>query len=396
MNSQKWVLLAAFAFAFLLGGCNQGKTPTQKEEAAREWNGARSAVLTSLANEQYKSGNFDKARRTVDEALKMTPESEPLHVLSAKLAIENGQLELGEQELALARKYNPNDPEAYYLTGVVYQRWQKPQLAYDYYHQASAKAPAELAYVLAEAEMLVALDRSPEALTLLQGKVVYFEHSGAIRDVVGQLLMQAGRYPEAVASFREASILAEDDQGTRERLASALFHNNEFREAADILSRLVQTDAFNKRADLFTMLGECQLALGKPREARYSFESASSLDQYDAHIWECLGRAALEQGDLHRAELSLGRSIKLDSTVSDAHLLLGYTLLRQDKLAPALAEFQKANSIEPRDTVSLCMVGYTLAKMGHTDEAFQTYAKVLKIHPGDDMARTLMADVDGK
>jgi Flp pilus assembly protein TadD len=380
----------------LLGGCQQGRTPTQKEEAAREWNGARSSVLTSLANEQYKSGNFDKCRRTVDEALKMTPDSEPLHVLSAKLAIENGQLEVAEQELALARKYNPNDPEPFYLSGVVCQRWQKPQLAYDYYHQASGKAPAELAYVLAESEMLVALDHAAEALTLLQGKVVYFEHSGAIRDVVGQLLMQAGRYPEAVVSFREASILAEDDQGIRERLASALFHVNEYREAAEILARLTQLEAFAKRADLFTMLGECQLGLGKSREARYSFETASGLDQYNAHIWQCLGRAALETGDFRRAELALGRSVKLDGSVADAHLLLGYTHLRQNKLSEALAEFQKASAIEPRDTVTLCMVGYALQKMGRSDEAFQTYAKALKIKPGDDMARTLMADVDGK
>ena len=396
MNCQKWVLVAAFAIAFLIGGCNQGKNPSQKEQATREWNGARSAVLASLANEQFKSGNFDKSRRTVDEAIKMTPDSEPLHVLSAKLAIENGQLELAEQELTLARKYNPNDPEPYYLSGVVYQRWQKPQVAYDFYHQASGKAPAELSYVLAESEMLVALDRSPEALTLLQGKVVYFEHSGAIRDVVGQLLMQAGRYKEAAASFREASILAEDDQGIRERLASALFHSNEYREAAEILARLVQQDGFTKRVDLFTMLGECQLALGKPRDARYSFESASNLDQYSAHIWQCLGRAALETGDIRRAEMSLARSIKLDATVAEAHLLLGYAQLRQDRPAEALAEFEKANTLEPRDTVSLCMVGYALQKMGRSDEAFQTYAKALKIHPGDEMARTLMADVDGK
>ena len=211
------VLLSA-ALALSLFGCNSQKSPSQKEEANRSWNGARASVLASLANEQFASGNFEKCRRTLDDALKLVPDSEPLHILSAKLDIENGQLELAEQELKLARHYRPADPEPYYLSGVVYQRWQKPDVAYDFYHQAAAKAPAELAYLLAQGEMLVAMDRSPEALQMLASRVTYFEHSGAIRDAVGQLLVQAGRYHEAAAMFREASILSEDDAGVRERL----------------------------------------------------------------------------------------------------------------------------------------------------------------------------------
>src|SRR5438270_323546 len=80
--------LAPFILTAALAGCQQQKSPSQKEQANREWNGARASVLVSLANEQYKSGNFDNCRRSVDEALKLTPDSEPLHLLSAKLAIE--------------------------------------------------------------------------------------------------------------------------------------------------------------------------------------------------------------------------------------------------------------------------------------------------------------------
>ncbi|HEX4793030.1 MAG TPA: tetratricopeptide repeat protein, partial [Humisphaera sp.] len=310
--------------------------------------------------------------------------------------IENGQLELAEQELKLARHYRPADPEPYYLSGVVYQRWQKPDVAYDFYHQAATKAPAELAYLLAQAEMLVAMDRSPEALQMLASRVTYFEHSGAIRDAVGQLLVQAGRYHEAAAMFREASILSEEDAGVRERLALAQYQDKNYREASDILVRLVQTEAFSKRTDLFTVLGECQLALGKSREARYSFESASQLDQYDPHIWQCLGRASLEVADYHRAELSLKRALKLDPAAGESHLLLGFTYLHQNNAQQALDEFQKASSLDSRDTVSMCMVGYALQKLGKSEEAAQYYARALHLKPGDEMARTLMADVDLK
>src|SRR5690348_14437771 len=91
-----------------LAGCQNDKSE-QKEMANREWNGARSAVLASLANDQYKSGNFDKAGKTVEEALRLTPDSEPLHLLAAKLAIETGKLEKADDELKIARQYNRND-----------------------------------------------------------------------------------------------------------------------------------------------------------------------------------------------------------------------------------------------------------------------------------------------
>ena len=135
--------------------------------------------------------------------------------------------------------------------------------------------------------MLVTLDRQADALALLQGKVDYFEHSGMIRDAVGQLLMQLGSPAEAAAMLRQASILSEDDQSVRERLRVALYASHDFREAAEVLAKLVQNEQFAKRGDLFLMLGECQLQTGRTREARYTFETASQLDAQSAPISAC-------------------------------------------------------------------------------------------------------------
>lgn len=391
--------IAAAAAAAVLAlavsaGCQSETKQTNKEQATKRWNAARASVLTSLARDQYQGGNFEKCRATISEGLKLTPESAPLRVLSAKVHVEQGQLEAAENELKLARQHAPADGEAFYLSGVIYQRWQKPEAAFEFYKGASERSPAEISYLLAQAEMLVAMDRRGEALALLTEKVNYFEHSGVIRDAVGQLLMQSGRHGDAVAMFRQACILAEDDQGVRERLGLALYHNKNYRECADVLGKLVADEAYQTRADLFTVLGESQLQLGKSRDARYSFETASTLDPYSAPIWRGLGRAALEQGDLKRAELSLTRSVKLDPAPAETHLLIGYTRLRQNRLPEALTSFQTAHATDRRDTVSLCMIGYAYAKMGRQAEALQYYGKALSIRPGDDLATQLMAGVN--
>ena len=135
---------------------------SQRAEATQEWNGALRGVLGSLATEQFKSGNLDKARETVDSAIKLNPKNAELHILSGNIALEQGELELADQEFQRAQLIDPRQAESFYLDGVVYQRWQKPEQAYQLYQQAEAAAPQEVAYTLASAEMLVAMNRSED------------------------------------------------------------------------------------------------------------------------------------------------------------------------------------------------------------------------------------------
>ncbi len=183
MFGNRRFILAAFCLALALTvGCQQEKKqPSASEQAQKDWNAARAGVLVNLAKEQYQNASFDKCRQTINDALKLMPASEPLHVMSARVAIEQGQPEVAERELQLARQLSPSDAEPLYLSGVVYQRWQKPDTACDFYRQAAEKAPAELSYVLAEAEMLVALNRSKDCARASVGK--------------GQLFRAQRRYP---------------------------------------------------------------------------------------------------------------------------------------------------------------------------------------------------------
>ena len=395
--TRKLLIAPALAAALAVTGCanSGGKTNADagKELARKQWAGARANVLGNLAKEQYDNGSFDKARSTTDDALKMDPENAALRVLSARIAIEQGNLELADKELTLARRYSPKNAEADYFAGAVCQRWQKFQEAHDFYRSASEKQPGEIAYLLAQSEALVLLNRPDEALALLQNRVVFFESSATIRDAVGQLLMQKGKYDQAVDSFRQASVLASDDNAIREHLALAQVRTRQFRDAATVLERLMKDERYQKRADLYLALGECYLNTNRAREARDTFETATQVNPNQASIWMSLGKAALQLNDLRRAELALKRSISLEPASSEANLLIGYCRLRQKKTPEALAAFRKASALDPNDTVSLCMIGYVLEKSGKPRQALDYYAQALKLKPHDEMATRLMADV---
>jgi Tfp pilus assembly protein PilF len=387
--------VALLAAATVAGpvGCAQDQKPAKKQ-MTEKWNAVRAGVMYGMAKQQFESGDLDKGRDSVNQALKMDPRHVPSLILAARIAVEQNRLEDADRALTLARTTDPKNPETDYFSGVVYQRWQQPQKAYDYYQSAAEKAPAELPYLLAKAEMLTALDRQQDALDLLLPKVAYFEHSAAIRDAAGQLLLQAGKPAQAVDLLRQATILAADDLTLKEHLGLALFYAGQHRDAVDVLTKLTKDAPYNKRGDLLMALGESQMQLGKDREARETFETASQVDPSSPKVWLGLGKAALALNDPKRADLALRKAISLDGASGEAQLMLGYVRLRQDKMSEALTAFKKAATIDSTDPVSLTMVGYVYEKMGSKNQAMDYYGKALKLKPNDELASKLMAGVD--
>jgi tetratricopeptide (TPR) repeat protein len=382
-----------------LGGCASSKKQMgQQAQAAKRWNDARTDVLVGLARDEYNNQNFDESRQTIDEAMKISPDISQAHLLSARLYIEQGQLEAAERELDIARQLEPANgqanAEADYLSGVIYQRWQQPARALVFYQSACNKAPAELSYLLANAEMLVLMNQTDAALDLLQAKVTYFEHSGTIRDEVGLLLIQQGHYGEAAEMLRRASILAPDEPTIREHLAMALYYDKQYSQAVDVLTPLLQDENFAKRADLWLTLGECKMNLQESDEAVHDFQLAAGQSPESADIWLSLAKAQMQDDNLRSAELSIRRSLSLQADNSQTQLLLGYLRLRQGQPRQALTAFERANALDPSDSVALCMIGYALEKLGRADLSGKYYAQALQIQPHDEMASQLMARLE--
>ncbi len=394
MRMKLKALVITLAIAALAGCASNGKKPlTQKEAAVQQWNQARAAVLASLAKSQFEAGHLDKSAQTTGEALRLEPNNASLHVMNARILVEQGQLEQADAELTLARQFDPKNAEADYYSGIVYQRWQKPQQAFEAYSRASEKQPNELQYILAKAETLVAMGKAVDALALLKSQDQRFEHNPVLHHMIGQLQVDQGQYAEAVESLRQASVLAPDDLGVREHLAMAYLYNKQPREATDIFARLLKEDSQARRPELWIALGQCQLQTNRVSDARNSFDKATQLDASSAVAWRNLAKATLELGDTRRAEIVLRKAMAIQSENAECHLMLGYIRLRQERLSDALVEFQSASLLDRNDTLSLCMIGHVLEKQGKQSEAMKYYARALKIEPNDKLATKLMASV---
>ena len=387
----------SIAGLLICAGCNAGGlTPDQKLTANRQWNDARASVLASLALDQFKNGNFDKCQDTIDQALRLEPENANLHLLAAKLAIEQGKLEIAQAHLVTSQKIDPENAEADYLNGVVMQRWHQSQKAFECYTSAARKNVHELAYVLAQAEMLVELEKPLEASVLLESKAANFEHSGVLRDEQGEILMQLHKPREAVAAFRDAVVLCIGNSTVREHLGFALLADRQFSEAAEVLTRLSKDPDYSKRADILVALGDCQMKLNQLNEAHASYSAAVQLQPGAGNYWLSLARLELDLKEFDSADRAVRRAIALDPANADAQCLLGYVRLKQNQLPASLAAFKEAGALDPTDSTNLCLQGFVLQRMGKIGDAKACLTHALKVNPKDELAGKLLASLDPK
>jgi superkiller protein 3 len=388
---QQAVIIVLVAVA--IAGCDGAATTSSPSKVARQqWDDARAGVLAVLAQDQFRNGSFEKCQATLDEAVRLSPRNVDLHLLGVRLAIERGDLESARARLDALRPLAPTNPQVDYLSGVVLQRWQRPAAAMAAYAAAAAKDPGEVSYVMAEAEMMVAVGRVADAVALLRSQLDRFDHSAPLRDAVGQLLVQQHQYAEAANALRQATLLAGDDDVVREHLGLALFYAGQYSEAADVLGRLVRAEPHAKRADLLAALGGCQEKLGQAVSALGSLTAAADLEPDVIAYPLAAGRVAAQLGDLPEAGRLAARAVAIGPTNGEAQCLLGYVRLRQGKLEQSLAAFQAAATTDPADTTDLCLQGLVLARLGRRVEARAAFDRARQIHPDEPLIARCVAD----
>lgn len=388
-------LLALAVMAGILGGC-ASRGPSQKEKARANWNEARATVLLNLATEHYTHGNLVEARKTTNDALKLSTRVPGLHVLAAKLDIDEGKLQSASASIALARQLSPRDPEPDYLAGIIAERWQQNEEAVLAYRAASEKRPDELAYLMALAEALLGVDRAEEAAAALEERIVYFESSAPIRDMLAQVYQEMGRHEEAAELYRQAAVLAPDEPSLRERQALALMQAGQWAKAADQLERLVAMPENQEQASLHIALAECRMQQGNHAMARVWYQRATRVDPQNGAAWLGLGKASLETDDLERVEFALDQAESLRPTgqaAADVALLRGYLYLRQERPAEAARSFAAAMRAAPEDAMPLIMYGYCRQKLGDVEQAREYYTRALEIDPADPLAHELMGSL---
>ena len=353
MTIKRVLVTAAVALAVVAAGC-ESQMQKHRDEAKARWADSRAEMLTKFAQGAYTRGEVTKAREQVDEALRMSPKYAPLYVLAARLALEKGEPDTAVTYARTARDIDPKSAEALYVLGTAEQAVGRLDPALAAFAEAAGLDPDGDAYVLAEVEVLVALDRMPEAVERLQAAVNRMPGRLSVRMAYGDLQFMAHEYEQAAGTYRIARRLDSKRPEAGERLAVALYYSGAYAEAESIL-----TEAADARKDgaptwMLRMRAECLLALGRIDPARGLYNTMLKTEPGDPDVLLGLAKCDILQKRLEPARKMLEDALAHQPSHPEANALMGYLLVeanRPGEAIPHLTLALKSQSLPRRDTV---------------------------------------------
>ncbi|MCK4601864.1 MAG: tetratricopeptide repeat protein [Phycisphaerae bacterium] len=377
------IILAAVA------GCGNS-VPEARQEAYKRWYHARARMLYGVAVEHFKVGQLGRASNRAQEALTLEADYHEARLLLGKVYIEQGHYAAAAEQLDKVRQDKPTCDEVHYLLAVAQEKQGRLEEALANYRRAYALDNRNIAPVMAAAEVLVALRRTREAQLYIESYIVNAGEEPGMYEIAGRLAMMQRQYDKAADYYEQALDLDCRNVRYREALArSQVFAGRDDKAVRTFVDLLAQKD-YTPRAWVYTMLGDCYMSLGRPRDAKKVYQQASKLRPASPGIWTSIAKAALAVGDAPRAILSARQALQLDAGSLDATLVLGYALLRNRQVTRAVSVLNQATALHPQNGMLRCVMGLAYAAAGNNNRARQCYGHALRIEPENQLARELL------
>jgi len=373
----------------VLAGCNKPDSPTIQQQAHQRWYRTRANVLHGLASEHYQSGQLDKARAKILEALAMDADFAPGRTLLGKIYIEQGHYALAVGELTKAQEMMPRSADALYYLGVAQEKAGQTDAALVSYRRSQELDGTNMAPVIAAAEVLAGQGKVRQAQLYIESYVDNAGGEPGVFELAGRLAMMQQEFAKAADYFQQAQDLDFDNLGYIESLARAQYFAGRYDLALANLTHLAAQEGYPLTSSLHAMLGDCYTARGRIREARDAYMQAVELDPSNAGAWLNLARSTLTVGDPARAIIAARQALTLDGGSLDATLLLGYALLRDGQVSGSLHLLRPAVDRYPASAELLCVLGRAHDAAGDQSEAQRCYDAAMQVDPSSVLAREL-------
>jgi Tfp pilus assembly protein PilF len=202
----------------------------------------------------------------------------------------------------------------------------------------------------------------------------------------GSVLLQQGRYEEALDRFLQAQQLTPDNATVHNMVGLCHMQIHQLDEAVAAFDRALNlapsfTDARNNR-------GSAYLAQGKSHLAEVDFLAVLADTTYP-HRWECfynLGMAQVQQGRLGSAEESFKRAAFSPIPVYEAYLRLAEIAERQGRTDTAVDLLEEVRVKAPERMDVALALGRLLTQIDRREEARPHLDKVIASDPGSPLA----------
>ncbi|MEM6553142.1 MAG: tetratricopeptide repeat protein [Planctomycetota bacterium] len=394
----------ALAGMTFLAGCQTwGQV---KDEVASPYLDLRSNLILQMAESHFEAGQLEIAQKHVNDATKIDPTNPKLYLMDGRIALERGQLEramklfevsiqfdeqaAGDSEAALAQ----TNPDPHHFQGVIYQRWQRYDEALEAYGKAFALERDNPGHLMAMAGALVPLERTDEAIALLEEQRTYFDQSSALRASLGHLYRLQGNHRKAVRAFEEAVTLQPENAKLREELALSQAAAGDHADAASNLRIVIEDPDSRDRLDLHRLLAQSQIADGQINAARQTLINLTRRYAAEPDDWVNLAKLAWREKDYSATLFAAHNVTQLAPDRPEGYLLAGMVWQHRGNDVNALRMFDRAAELDVDDATPLVLRGVVLQRSGKPEAAALAYREALQRQPADPRAKRLLASVE--
>ena len=217
------------------------------------------------AQRRLQDGRAGEAAALCEEALRVAPEHPALLKIGAVAAFQSGDPGTAKKMLEAAVDRFPDDPEAHFNLGVVYQAGGLLEAALDSFSRSTRLSPGAAAAHYNRATALHELGRLEEAVTAYRDAVAAEPRNAPGHAGLAFVLRSIGRLEEAVAAYEQALDCDSQDAQSQSGYGIALQLLGRLAEAAAALRRAAALDP--DYPDACTNLADVLVEQGDPEAA---------------------------------------------------------------------------------------------------------------------------------
>jgi tetratricopeptide (TPR) repeat protein len=383
---------------------------SRQADAKRHWNDMRGDIQVQLAENHFEAGRFDEAEKALEQAVSLAPDNVRVHVLATKLHLEKGDLAKARASVSRAAALPGDVAEVAYLAGIVAERYGDLQMALEHYASAAIQDPQVAAYILAQAETLVSLDKPIEAMELIEARLEDFDGSAPMRMLAAHLNQTLGLRAPAVDYAREALRIQPDDADLAGEVGRILVWAGQNEDAIAVLRPVMETaladsgpvgqgkadQARSTSPSVMRDLASAYLAMRQWREAQWALRPLLAHDEIDVAGWCMYAQASLMLGDLDVAAETIRALHEGSSPTPETLLLAAHIAMRRGDFNGAYASASQAAQLDGRFATAYCLMGRACEALGRAEEARQAYAKAVALDPDSPVAGTLSNHLPGR
>ena len=329
----------------------------------------------------YRAGKVEAAEKVFREILKGDPHLIPVRYDLAALLVEQGRLEEGLAHYQyITFKLLPENATARHRYAIALERAGQTTAAIS---QLEKSLEFDEEYKEARRDLIKLLMRGKK---LMQASIVsdtgvrLHSDDASFHNDHGVLLMQLGKAPAAVESFRKAVQLDDTHPDAHYNMGLALNDQWKLEEAAAQLRKAIELKP--EYTDAHFNLGKVLARQGNAAEARQSLKKVIELKQGYFLAFHELGMVAQRAGDHRTAVKNFTEALRHNPGYLKSQYQLGLGMMKIGRPQLAISQFEGVLRGSPSHADARYQMGLALAKIGKGEKALVHFREALLLRPG--------------